>query len=90
MNKKMTKDTPKVLSPDLEAPSASLRKEAYELAAAVWEMEPWVDFIEEQVLAKTNGKGVDRVIVAVNVGRIDIAAHFARYSKLFTMQLNSL
>lgn len=62
MNKKMTKDTPKVLSPDLEAPSASLRKEAYERAAAVWEMEPWVDFIEEQVLAIRFADGTERFL----------------------------
>ncbi len=43
--------SPKVLSPDLEVPSAELRKEAYELALSVWDMMPWVDFIEEQVLA---------------------------------------
>lgn len=62
MNKKMAKDTPKVLSPDLEAPSASLRKEAYERAAAVWEMEPWIDFIEEQVLAIRFADGTERFL----------------------------
>lgn len=36
----------KVLSPDLEVPSAELRKEAYELALSVWDMMPWVDFFE--------------------------------------------
>ena len=41
----MSPKIPKVLSPDLEVPSAELRKEAYELALSVWDMMPWVDFI---------------------------------------------
>lgn len=41
----------KVTRPDLETPTGELRKEAYELALSVWEMAPWLDLIEEQLLA---------------------------------------
>ena len=58
----MKPDIPKVLAPDLEAPSADLRREAYELAAAVWDMKPWVDFVEEQVLAIRFADGAARFL----------------------------
>lgn len=37
--------------PDVVKPDAKLLQEAYELASEVYDMEPWIDFIEEQVLA---------------------------------------
>lgn len=52
----------KVASPDLETPSTELRKEAYELAFSLWEMEPWIDFIEEQVLAIRFADGAERFL----------------------------
>ena len=58
----MNAKVPKVASPDLEMPSAELRKEAYELAFSVWEMEPWIDFIEEQVLAIRFADGAERFL----------------------------
>ncbi len=35
--------------PDVVKPDAKLLQEAYELAAEVYDMEPWIDFIEELV-----------------------------------------
>ena len=58
----MNAKVPKVASPDLEMPSAELRKEAYELAFSLWEMEPWIDFIEEQVLAIRFADGAERFL----------------------------
>ncbi|MGN0852147.1 MAG: DUF6930 domain-containing protein [Kiritimatiellia bacterium] len=53
---------PKILSPDLEMPSAELRKEAYELALSIWDMMPWVDFVEEQVLSIRFADGAERFL----------------------------
>ena len=61
----MSAKVPKVVSPDLETPSGELRKEAYELALSVWEMEPWIDFIEEQVLAIRFADGAERFLSVI-------------------------
>ena len=58
----MSAKIPRVVSPDLETPSDELRKEAYELALSVWEMEPWIDFIEEQVLSIRFADGAERFL----------------------------
>ncbi len=52
----------KVTRPDLETPTGELRREAYELALSVWKMEPWIDFIEEQLLAIRFADGAERFV----------------------------
>lgn len=52
----------KVTRPDLETPTGELRKEAYELALSVWEMAPWLDLIEEQLLAIRFKDGTERFL----------------------------
>lgn len=58
----MKKDMPKVTAPDLEVPSNELRKEAYELALSVWEMAPWIDYVEERVLAIRFNDGTEQFL----------------------------
>lgn len=53
---------PRILSPDLTAPSAELRKAAYELALSIYDMLPWGDFVEEQVLAIRFADGAERFL----------------------------
>ena len=58
----MKKELIKVTTPDLEVPSNELRKEAYELALSVWEMAPWIDYVEERVLAIRFNDGSEKFI----------------------------
>ncbi len=51
-----------IRKPDVVKPDTKLLQEAYELAAEVYDMEPWIDFIEEQVLAIEFADGARRVL----------------------------
>ena len=53
--------------PDTERPSPEQWKRAHELALEVWEMEPWIDFIEEQVLAIEFADGARRFLSVMGV-----------------------
>ena len=51
-----------IRKPDAEQPDVALLREAYELASEVYDMEPWIDFIEEQVLAIEFADGARRFL----------------------------
>lgn len=57
----------KVTRPDTEKPSPEAWKEAHGLAREVWEMEPWIDFIEEQVLAIEFADGKRRFLSVMGI-----------------------
>ena len=57
----------KFAKPDIEKPSPEQWKKAHELALEVWEMEPWVDFIEEQLLAIEFADGSRRFLSVMGI-----------------------